>query len=200
MTAPDNQTRPARAARPVATTSHPPTVGNMTQATSRLSSSSRTPSGAINYRVGDATSPAVSGHKIIAHVCNDQGGWGAGFVLALSRRWSEPEERYRAWARSGDNFALAMVQIIPVQDQISVANLVAQHGYRSRANPVPLRYAALETCLHKLAHRAVALQASVHLPRIGTGLAGGSWDKVESLLDQTLIASGVETFVYDLPE
>jgi len=48
--------------------------------------------GEINYVRGDATVPSVKGVKVIAHVCNDSGGWGKGFVLALSRRWPEPEE------------------------------------------------------------------------------------------------------------
>ncbi len=36
---------------------------------------------------------------MVAHVCNDIGGWGKGFVLAVSRRWPEPEAAYRAWHR-----------------------------------------------------------------------------------------------------
>ena len=35
---------------------------------------------------GDATRPQASGPKIIAHICNDLGGWGKGFVVAISRR------------------------------------------------------------------------------------------------------------------
>jgi hypothetical protein len=31
--------------------------------------------------------------KLICHICNDLGGWGKGFVLALSRRWEGPEPR-----------------------------------------------------------------------------------------------------------
>ena len=30
----------------------------------------------INYIKGDATQPQAKGNKIIAHVCNDLGGWG----------------------------------------------------------------------------------------------------------------------------
>ena len=48
---------------------------------------------------GDATSPQAKGPKIIAHICNDLGGWGKGFVLAISRRWPEPERAYRQWHR-----------------------------------------------------------------------------------------------------
>lgn len=44
---------------------------------------------------GDAPSPQAKGSKIIAHVCNDLGGWGKGFVLAISKRWPEPERAYR---------------------------------------------------------------------------------------------------------
>lgn len=48
----------------------------------------------INYLKGDATSPQARGIKIIAHICNDLGGWGKGFVMAISKRWAEPEKAY----------------------------------------------------------------------------------------------------------
>ncbi len=48
---------------------------------------------------GDATCPQAKGPKVIAHVCNDLGGWGKGFVLAVSKRWAEPERAYREWHR-----------------------------------------------------------------------------------------------------
>jgi hypothetical protein len=44
----------------------------------------------INYLKGDATFPEAKGTKIICHICNDLGAWGKGFVLAISKRWSEP--------------------------------------------------------------------------------------------------------------
>src|SRR5205823_6841477 len=55
------------------------------------------PMAGITYLKGDATCPQAKGVKIICHVCNDIGGWGKGFVLALSKRWSEPEAAYRKW-------------------------------------------------------------------------------------------------------
>ena len=48
---------------------------------------------------GDATSPQAKGNRIVAHVCNDLGKWGKGFVMAVSARWPEPEEAYRRWHR-----------------------------------------------------------------------------------------------------
>jgi len=35
------------------------------------------------------------------------------------------------------------------------------------------------------------------MPRIGCGLAGGTWNKIEPLINQTLIKNEVETYVYD---
>ena len=45
----------------------------------------------INDVIGDATQPVGAGPKIIVHVCNDIGGWGRGFVVAISNHWPEPE-------------------------------------------------------------------------------------------------------------
>ena len=47
----------------------------------------------IAYTTGDATAPEGDGPKIIVHVCNDVGGWGRGFVMAISKRWPEPADR-----------------------------------------------------------------------------------------------------------
>ena len=153
---------------------------------------------AITYVVGDATAPHGPGPGVIAHVCNDSGGWGKGFVLAISRRWPEPEAAYRRWARTGEKFGLGMVQLVTVEDHLSVANMVAQHGYVSPAHPVAIRYDALARCLSTLAGRIEAGTA-VHMPRIGCGLAGGSWGQIEPLLEEHLAGAGFDVRVYDLP-
>ena len=36
------------------------------------------------------------------------------------------------------------------------------------------------------------------MPRIGCGLAGGSWDKIEAIIEQTLLKNNIEVFVCDL--
>ena len=51
----------------------------------------------IKYLVGDATKPQIAGNKIIAHICNDIGAWGRGFVLAVSKLSPVPEHRFREW-------------------------------------------------------------------------------------------------------
>ncbi|WP_371518199.1 macro domain-containing protein [Kitasatospora sp. NBC_01300] len=155
----------------------------------------------ITYVQGDATAPQGSGVKVIAHVCNDLGGWGKGFVLALSRRWPEPEAAFRRWhrERAGNDFGLGALQLVQVEPYVWVANLVGQRGIRTgRSTGVPVRYEAIDTALAALGDRARELGASVHMPRIGCGLAGGRWERVEPLVSARLVERGVPVTVYDI--
>lgn len=154
----------------------------------------------IRYVRGDATAPQGKGVKVIAHVCNDLGGWGKGFVLALSRRWPEPEAAFRHWhrERAKNDFGLGAVQMVQVEPYVRVANMVGQRGIRTgRSTGPPVRYGAIDSALAALAGHALALGASVHMPRIGCGLAGGRWELVEPLVTARLVDQGVPVTVYD---
>jgi O-acetyl-ADP-ribose deacetylase (regulator of RNase III) len=152
---------------------------------------------AITYLEGDATVPQAKGKKIIAHVCNDIGRWGKGFVLAVSARWDAPEAEYRTWHHRGDGFALGALQLVRVEAWIWIANMIAQRGIKAGQNGPPIRYDAVESCLKQLAVRARDLGASVHMPRIGCGLAGGAWEEIEPIIARTLLAAKVPVYVYD---
>ena len=154
----------------------------------------------IQYLIGDATAPKGPGPKFIAHICNDMGGWGKGFVLAISNRWREPEREYRRWytERAANDFALGAVQRVQVLDDLWVANMIGQHGIRATEEGPPIRYDAVEQCLSGLGDEALKLNASVHMPRIGCGLAGGSWEVIGPLIESQLVTRGVSVTVYDL--
>ena len=155
----------------------------------------------IQYLQGDATQPQTNGPAIIAHVCNDAGLWGRGFVLAVSRRWRGPETVYRRWfkALKAADDALGATQLIHVSRRLYVYNMVAQHGIRQAGGPPPIRYPVLRDCLGKLRSNAEQMGATVHMPRIGCGLAGGDWTKVEPLIQSELSNHGIHVFVYDFP-
>ena len=158
------------------------------------------PQPAILFRTGDATSPIGDGAKVIVHVCNDGVVWGAGFVMALSKRWREPEERYRTWASGKESmpFELGRVQMVRIAPDIEVANLIGQTGIHKRNGIPPIRYDAIERGLLDIASHCRQHSASVHMPRIGCGLAGGQWEKVEPLIREQLVAKGIAVTVYDL--
>ncbi|MFF4055762.1 macro domain-containing protein [Streptomyces sp. NPDC001668] len=155
--------------------------------------------GEITYIRGDATAPSVKGTKLIAHVCNDIGGWGKGFVVAVSRRWPEPEAAYRAWyrGRASNDFALGAAQFVQVEPYVWVANMIGQRGIRRGSRGVPVRYDAIDEALGRLADKARELDASVHMPRIGCGLAGGTWSRTEPLIMERLVKRGLSVTVYD---
>ncbi|QEU90272.1 macro domain-containing protein [Streptomyces kanamyceticus] len=153
----------------------------------------------ITYVRGDATAPFGKGVKLIAHVCNDLGGWGKGFVLAVSRRWPEPEKAYRGWhrERAKNDFGLGAVQFVDVGRGLCVANMIGQRGMRTGSKGAPVRYEAIDTALTALADKATELGAAVHMPRIGCGLAGGKWSRIEPLIAERLVARGIAVTVYD---
>ncbi len=161
----------------------------------------------ISYIEGDATAPIGSGNKVIIHICNNLGLWGAGFVLALSKKWKAPEQIYRKCFEHNsllhtEPIKLGDIQLINVTPDILVVNMIAQYGVRSYKGNPPLRYWALDKCLNTLASRLSNMSKipSIHCPRIGCGLAGGSWTHVEQLLLKNLSARNFSIFVYDLPE
>jgi O-acetyl-ADP-ribose deacetylase (regulator of RNase III) len=190
----------------------------------------------IQYLIGDATEPVGPGIKIIAHCCNDAGGWGSGFVIALSNRFGaiteesyyvRPQEAYTTWYsafNSDDNgerkrarrwligmlgllnlvpFELGEVQYVPVKGKIIVANIIGQHGYgyvKDQGNP-PIRYDAIQRGLESIRDACIHTGdiVSVHMPRMGAGLAGGEWSKIEKIINETLVRAGISVYVYDLP-
>lgn len=155
--------------------------------------------GSIRYIKGDATNPIGDGNKLIVHICNDVGAWGKGFVMALSRKWKEPEKAYRDWYQSQDEFALGKVQLVQVEEDIWVANLIGQHKIRKDENGrPPIRYAAVKKGMVEIHKLAKELKASVHMPRIGCGLAGGKWEQIEPIISHELVTFGIDTVVYDL--
>ena len=82
----------------------------------------------IQYLKGDATVPQAKGIKIIAHICNDIGGWGKGFVLAVSKRWEEPEKNIETGTVSEVKIILLLgeIQLVQVEKIHFVANIIGQ--------------------------------------------------------------------------
>ncbi len=154
---------------------------------------------AIIYLKGDATAPQVEGNKLIVHICNDLGGWGKGFVLAVSRKWSEPEKAYREWYKNRleNDFGLGATQIVQVSEDLFVGNMIAQQGLKRSGNIAPIRYQAVSTCLNAIAIEAKKINASIHMPRIGCGLAGGKWEEIEPIIIESLSSKDIESYVYD---
>lgn len=138
---------------------------------------------------GDATVPDGAGHKLIMHICNNCGRWGKGFVKNISKRWLKPEKAYRKL----DAYNLGDIQVVPVTDGVTVVNMIAQNGFGG----VAVDYNALHECLIKVRETARRLNASVHGPKIGTGLGGGDWHIIARLIDDELSDHNVAVTIYE---
>lgn len=145
---------------------------------------------------GDATQPSSPSPTLILHCCNDVGAWGAGFVLALSKRWPQPEAEFRRWSSSPRRPELGQVQFVPVDDGVTVANLIGQRGVRSSANPCPVSYLAIRMGLRRVAEWCLEHGAAVQMPKMGAGLAGGQWETIERIVVEELVDKGISVTVY----
>lgn len=153
----------------------------------------------LTYLRGDATRPRGGGFRVIGQVVNDRAStWGGGFALVVRKKWPAVQESFRSWAENRTNFQLGKVHVANIDESTAVFNMVCQHGYGPSPKP-RIRYAHLKGCLEQLAVFAVQKQASVHMPRIACGQAGGSWEIVRELIDDTLGRQGVRVIIYDLP-
>ena len=166
----------------------------------RFSEASGAKRGGLQFVTGDATSPYGSGQKILAHIVNDATpNWGAGFGKVVQQKWPQAQGAFRNVWTNTSRMRLGDVFFSEPELDITLCQMVCQHGYGSSATP-RLRYAALKDCLKGLRDRALAEKATVHMPKIGTGEAGGSWHLVAALIDDVLCAEGLSVMVYELPK
>lgn len=154
----------------------------------------------INYIQGDLFQH-IKPNIIIAHVCNNLGGFGKGFVVPLSKRYPFAKVAYLAWSRGGlaTNlpFRLGETQWVHVDkgNDIWVANMVAQEGFEP---PRPLRYKYLIKCMQNVADLALDKEKEILAPMFGSGLAGGNWEIIEELIDGLWVDKGIKVTIFQL--
>lgn len=174
---------------------HPRVMGLITPAEGSLEEEE---GNRIQYKGGDATDPRpTGGYRIIAHLVNDKTPvWGGAFARAVKKRWGSAQVDFEQWARAEKgNLALGKLRVVEVVDKVAVATMVAQRGYGESTKP-RIRYTALKTALDELAEIAAKQNATVHMPKIGSGQAGGNWDIISELVEDALCDRGIEVFVY----
>lgn len=163
----------------------------------------------INYVIGDCLQDVnVKVCKLIPHCVNNQGGWGKGVVLAISKKWPSPEQKYREWYKTGQYnfngisipFQLGQVQFVKVEPKVVVCNMLAQEGIGLGKDGFhPLRYSALVKAMVRVGILAKKVGgADIHAPKFGAGLAAGRWDFIEELINEIWVREGINTTIYQL--
>ena len=155
----------------------------------------------IIYKTGDASHPKTNKPFIIAHIVNDKAQrWGGrGFAQQLKKKWPYIEKDYIAWQKNNfKDFKLGKIHKKAINDKSYVISMIAQRGYGPSNNP-RIRYKALKNCLKLVAEEAINHTASIHMPRIGSGQARGSWELISELIEKELCDIGIRVYVYSLP-
>lgn len=154
----------------------------------------------IKYINADALVPQDKNKPtFILHACNNWGKWGAGFVLAISNKWSSPEKIYR----SRKSWKMGNIDVVHVDHNIYVINMICQNGIRKRGdhpNKTYINYDQLRICLDKakIEMNKISTNYNINMPKIGCGLAGGNWSLIEPIIQDVFNDGLINIYVCTL--
>lgn len=132
---------------------------------------------------------------ILAHGCNCLGGYGSGVAGLMAKIHPSSKEAYLKKHQSS-GWKLGDVQYVKSNDKI-IANCATQYAYGSpKSGTIFCDYSAIEKVMINLKNIADTKKMSIAIPKIGAGLAGGDWNKIESIINS--IFKDTEIFVYVL--
>lgn len=153
----------------------------------------------VRFLPGDASEPLGAEPKILLQVVNDQATlWGGGFAKQAGKKWRGAQASFHDWAFGHGNLKLGNIHSVDVRPDLTLVSLVSQHGFAKPSSGPRLRYGALFSALEKVAELATGKRATVHMPKIGTGEAGGSWNIIEDIIRETLVSRRIKVTIYDL--
>jgi O-acetyl-ADP-ribose deacetylase (regulator of RNase III) len=149
---------------------------------------------------GDVLEPRNGGKKIICQLVNDKAvKWGGGVANKIARRFPDAEEAYiKQVVQISQRDRLGRAIFSEASEDLTIASLIGQEGFGPSLFP-RIRYAALSACLEQVAEYAASVGASIHMPKIGTGSAGGDWSTIEELIVDVMVRAGLSVTVYDVP-
>jgi Zn-dependent peptidase ImmA (M78 family) len=153
----------------------------------------------VHFIHGNVLAPRPLPPIVVCQLVNDRATrWGGGVAKQMAKRHPNAEAEFGEWIKSVPKAArLGEVHYATTADGTTLASLVAQEGYGPGG--IRIRYHALAQCLAEIAKFAFARDASVHMPRLGTGAAGADWAIVEALIRQNFEGLPKGVWIYDLP-
>lgn len=141
--------------------------------------------------------------KYIAHGVNCQNRMGSGVAKAILTHYPNVKSEYHKFYEEvimsphikSRNDLLGIVQPVEVRGGKTVFNLFTQENY-GYDDKVYVDYSAIRKCFDILLEKCDYVD-KIAIPRIGCGLAGGDWDIVKQIINES-VGDRVEVFVYYL--
>ena len=131
---------------------------------------------------------------VIAHGCNCFCTMGAGIAKSVAARFPQALNADRQTPK-GERTKLgtcSFAEIETAHGKLTVVNAYTQFHYRGRGDKSD--YEAIRACMHWLAEHHG--QARIGLPKIGAGLAGGDWPRIERIIAEELAGRDVTVVEY----
>jgi len=161
----------------------------------------------LSFKTGDATEPdMIEGYNIILHCVNDEGVMGSGIAATIRKKFPKAYEAYAklfTLKASDRPTAQGQIQVVQVDKNLFVANLFGQSSCGDIAGFPAIRYDAIEEGLIRLRERfkkVTNTEIVLHTCRLGSGLAGGSWKRVEDIINRVFKdIPDLNIVVYDYP-
>lgn len=154
----------------------------------------------IRYVHGNVIAPLDDGRKIICQLVNDRAvKWGGGVARKFAQKFPDAEAQFSQNMidiKPSERLGNAIFTQLNAEDIL--ASIIAQEGFGPSMFS-RLRYSALQSGLRVIASMASKTGASIHMPRIGTGAAGGDWGVIEEMIEEEMVRLNLTVTVYDLP-
>jgi O-acetyl-ADP-ribose deacetylase (regulator of RNase III) len=143
----------------------------------------------INEHEGDLLLGVKAG--IIVHGCNSLGVMGAGFAESVKAMYPAVFEKYRAhYLKHGLKLGeVVWARAIETEDKHPVlvfANAITQDRLARRGDKKVVSYDAIREAFVTIRKAAEKTGFPVHFPLIGCGLAGGVWQEVAPIIEESL--------------
>ena len=138
----------------------------------------------IKYKKGDIIQ-ALTDKEIdcFGHGINCIGGFGSGIAGQISKKYPKCKAYYHKYH---EDFGLHTGVTFPftIENKGVIMNMATQYncGYDGKKY---VSYDAIEECLIKLKDYCKSKNLKVGLPKIGAGLAGGNWNIIEKIIEET---------------
>lgn len=124
----------------------------------------------------------------IIHGCNAQGVMGAGIAKKIKKLYPEVFKKYRDYY---ENHGLSVGDIVYTETNNGkfIVNAITQENYGSDPTKRYVSYDAVDDIMKELdsaLSNAYPKITQVAMPMIGSGLANGSWNVIESIIETRL--------------
>lgn len=155
----------------------------------------------MNYREveGDLIELALKGEfDVITHGVNCFCQMKAGIAPQMAKAFGCDCFRMEMPAERGNINKLGNIDYARVSQKLTVVNSYTQYRYgpnHKDGDKKPINYAALALCLEKINHTFKGKR--IGLPKIGAGLAGGSWPVIKTIIQDSLVDCDVTVVIFN---